>query len=92
MVNNATMFTSLNDVVNFTTTVNTTNTSDSDLSFCWFQQNQTGSFVNVSFQSCSAPFSFDQNFSITAPNLTTVCGFFGANTTKNVHNQKYLLC
>lgn len=87
---NATGATVAGDVVNYTTTINTT--FGVDLSFCWFQHNDSGVFVNSSFQSCNRPFIFDTSFEVTATNLSEVCGFFGANTTDNIGGQSSTVC
>ena len=88
VVNNATELSTTGTDVNWTTTIS----SGTELSFCWFTHNDSGTFVNETVQSCTTPFIFDQEITITANPLEQVCGFFGANATDNAHAQSAQSC
>lgn len=75
-------------VVNWTTTI----TDGTELSFCWFTHNDSGSFANASVQECDTPVDLSFNITITSTQDTQVCGFFGANDTSNNHNQTVNSC
>lgn len=85
VINNGTLN---NTVANWTVTV----TDDTELSFCWFTHNVSGSFVNESVQSCITPEDLSFNITIIAPQDSFICGFFGANDSVNQHNQSANSC
>jgi len=76
--NNATFLTKQGNVINWTSTVSSSGT----LNTCWFTVNDTGTFTNNSFPSCSGSSSvLNVSLTITASNGKYVCAFFGANTS-----------
>ncbi|MCH7930264.1 MAG: LamG domain-containing protein, partial [Proteobacteria bacterium] len=64
-------------VINWTTTIS----DETELSFCWFTHNDSGTFTNLTVMSCATPFTWSANVTINAANGSNVCGFFGANDT-----------
>jgi len=72
----------INDsVANWTTTIS----DDVELSFCWFTENQTGTFVNLSVIECTTPFTWSANITVNAVVGANICGFFTANDSTNQH-------
>lgn len=66
-------------VVNWTTTIS----DDTELSFCKFGTNDSGSWVSSNWQSCTTPFVFSWNETIDSTSGQYVCGNFTANDTSN---------
>ncbi|KKN65101.1 hypothetical protein LCGC14_0484890 [marine sediment metagenome] len=88
VVNNATATTTTGDSVNWTVTIGST----TELSFCWFTHNDSGTFTNLTVESCTTPHLMNENITISASEASQVCGFFGANTTTNIHTQTANSC
>ena len=88
VVNNATVNTTIGGSVNWSVTINST----LELDTCWFTHNDSGTFVNETVKLCSNQEQFSQDITITSSVLSRVCGFFGANSTQNEHNQTVQTC
>ncbi len=88
VVNNATAATRPGNTVNWSTTI----TAENGLSFCWFAQNDTGTFVNTTLITCSSPRIMNENITVSGSELQQICGFFGANDTLNNHAQTANSC
>ena len=74
--NNASHLTVAGDTVNWTSELNVT---EGELDTCWFTTNDTGSWVNETITtSCTSPFVFTGNLTVTAGAGENVCGYFGA--------------